>query len=123
MIVVVKEPYKGAKIQEVQDDLSALQQKCFNTWYHGTTPKRCEQILSSFFKPQIGTYGKGVYFSSSKEGARVFGDCILAAIIDDKDIDYSGKRQKGTKAIAVTYPSGETELCVYDTKIIREIRY
>ncbi|MGV2886026.1 hypothetical protein [Paenibacillus taichungensis] len=110
-------------------------------WYHGTSERKKKLILQSWFKPKKGIWGKGVYFSSSKEGASIFGPCILATQIADADIvpinydEWVSKHPDQAtwpkevqnlegKAISVHYhDSNETELCVLDPEIIKQIFY
>ncbi|WP_240416510.1 hypothetical protein [Paenibacillus periandrae] len=106
--------------------------------YHGTNERQMKKIINSNFKPKKGLWGKGVYLTSSKEGAKIFGNAILKVLIDDSmvtHIDFENFRylderswskevaNKGYKAIAVSYKSGETEICIFDTEIIKEIQY
>ncbi|RRJ54700.1 hypothetical protein EHV15_34445 [Paenibacillus oralis] len=110
-------------------------------WYHGTSERNMKLILQSWFRPKKGVWGKGVYFSSSKDGASIFGSCILATqIVDERiiPVDYEEwvsrhpdrstwpkEIQKlGGKGISVHYHhSNETELCVFDPSIINQIFY
>lgn len=103
-------------------------------WYHGTTMARKELILEGDFQPQEGTYGVGVYLSSSKDGANCFGDHILKVKVKEDNLRYVDSRDVGEEfyvegagakdpAIVVCYPTGEKELCIYDLSIIEEIQY
>ncbi|KJD43301.1 hypothetical protein [Paenibacillus terrae] len=109
-------------------------------WYHGTNQQRKNSILESDFELSNGLWGNGVYLTSSKDGAYIFGTEILKVRIDESQVthinfeefivDYPSEHNwkkaisdKNYKAIAVAYITGETELCIFDTDIIEEIRW
>ncbi|QNR65099.1 hypothetical protein IAQ67_14315 [Paenibacillus peoriae] len=106
-------------------------------WYHGTNNSR--SILESDFDPSNGVWGKGVYLTSSKDAAYIFGTEILKVRIDETQVTHLNFEElnvdsseldwketvsdKNYKAIAVAYITGEIELCIFDTEIIVEIRW
>lgn len=104
-------------------------------WYHGTTESNLQSILEKGFWPSEGLYGTGVYFSSSREGASIFGDAILTTCVDLRkavviDIDDwaineenmpSFLKEEDHVAVIIQYDSGEVELCVYDPSLILHI--
>ncbi|WP_103108523.1 hypothetical protein [Brevibacillus reuszeri] len=109
-------------------------------WYHGTTLEKLGSILEIGFVPEKGVFGKGVYFSSSKEGARIFGTHIIRIAVDDAHILhltyedlkedpieneawFKRIKRQDCPAIAMNYTSGECELVIYDMAVIREIYY
>ncbi|MGG4499081.1 hypothetical protein [Brevibacillus reuszeri] len=107
-------------------------------WYHGTSHEKWKSILEIGFIPEEGLFGKGVYFSSSKDGAGIFGTHIIRIKVDDTKIDYlryEDFREEFDEnetslqciygvecpALAIKYVSGECELVIYDTSVITEI--
>jgi len=108
-------------------------------WYHGTSEENMSLIVQSWFIPQEGIWGNGVYFSSTREGASLFGPCIIATRIAEEGIvpiqyeewvsrhpdqaTWPKEIQKYEgKGISVQYHhSSETELCVFDPNIISQI--
>lgn len=110
-------------------------------WYHGTSETNMISILETWFIPKRGIWGKGVYFTSSREGATIFGPCTLVTQIPEEEITkiiYDEWIQRypnqvtwtkeinklKSKAISVHYRhSNEIELCVFDTEIIKQIFY
>ncbi|TVX85557.1 hypothetical protein [Paenibacillus agilis] len=107
-------------------------------WYHGTSKTNKEMILKTRFHTSLGIWGDGVYFSSSRDGASLFGGSIIQAHIpaaEMKHIDFKCwevehpneetwpemVKEFNCKAIAIHYPSGEIELCVFDPDVIRQI--
>lgn len=52
------------------------------TLYHGTTKKAAHNIVSSSFKPSKGyIFGHGIYFTSSKEKAKMYGPVLLECVV------------------------------------------
>lgn len=98
-----------------------------------------KKIMQTWFSPKMGIWGKGVYFSSSKTGASIFGPFVLTAEIADEGIvsinyDKWVKRHPDQKtwtkeikklkckALLVHYRhSNEKELCVFDLELIIQI--
>lgn len=107
------------------------------TWYHGTNSSGLDGILVKGFIPNQGLFGTGVYFSSSLEGARIFGDRILSVQIARDQIHYEpfsnwmkqypdenswGRAAAlGYPAVAFFYESGEVELVVYVASLIQNV--
>lgn len=115
----------------------------FRYWFHGTSEENAREILKKGFNSDKGTWGEGIYFSSTLEGARTFGDTLLKVLIEENEIlriDYKDIEERfpneeqysevrdwaykcmGFLAIAICYTNGETELCVYDSSLIKEIK-
>ncbi|MBP1309201.1 hypothetical protein JOD82_002221 [Paenibacillus sp. 1182] len=109
-------------------------------WYHGTTQRRQKSILNSDFQLGKGLWGTGLYLTSSKEAAHIFGDAILKVSVDESKvstIDFEDFIEKypleetwskviaamNFKALVISYITGEKELCIFDTEIIKEIQY
>lgn len=109
-------------------------------WYHGTSEESFNQILKYSFRPSKGLLGDGVYLSSSREVAQLFGDHLLRVFVDEVRIMYMDFQEcddgpldnqiwlddvmrQGYDAVAVKYASGETELVIYNTDIIQQIDY
>ncbi|MDC0764885.1 hypothetical protein POF51_29630 [Brevibacillus sp. AG] len=107
-------------------------------WFHGTQIESCQSILKHGFVTHDGSYGKGVYATSSREGACIFGSSILQLVISDEYVTYfnfeemkeeqidddfwiNEVNQMGIQAIAMKYISGEIELIIYDPSIIQEV--
>ncbi|MFC5402316.1 DNA cytosine methyltransferase [Cohnella soli] len=108
-------------------------------WFHGTSQSNRNAIWDSWFVPNEGTWGKGVYFSSSLEGSSFFGDCVLRVEVPDVhilNIDFEDWQTKypeedswadtllrfAPQAAAIHYPYGEVELCVFQPEIIRLVQ-
>lgn len=110
-------------------------------WYHGTSMNSRRSILASWFRPAKGIWGRGIYLSSSKQGASLFGSAILSVQVEDEGIGsiaYEAWVQRhpspakwpdevkklNLKAIQVCYHlDHEKELCVFDPNIIKQIFY
>lgn len=89
------------------------------------------------FIPDDGLFGMGIYFSSSLDGARIFGDRILSVQIDRDRIhyepfsnwvkqypdecDWGRAAALGYPAVAFFYELGEIELVVYDANLIQNV--
>jgi hypothetical protein len=110
------------------------------TWYHGTSKDKYHEILFSWFEPNEGMWGIGIYFSSSKEGASFFGDHFLRVSIPEELISFiefeewvlnhpdeqtwpEEIKKLNHKATAIRYASGEMELCVFEPDVIGQIFY
>lgn len=110
--------------------------------FHATKPQFKESILSEGFKKNYGRFGTGVYFSESKTECLNFGTEIISVSIDKrniKNINYydlqeeypyisfeeeegiTDLQNKGFKAIKIIYDENDSEICVYNTKIIKLI--
>lgn len=113
-------------------------------WYHGTSSKN--NILKEGFKTNYGRFGEGVYFSNNRDEALTFGNELIE--IDSLDHtritsvyypdlirlypDLSVDEEEGLPelkdrivnrfkkdGVILTYASGEKELCIYNTNIIK----
>ncbi|WP_145949546.1 hypothetical protein [Paenibacillus sp. Y412MC10] len=109
-------------------------------WNHGTTERRKQNIIRRAFRSQSGLWGKGIYLTSSREAAYLFGQSLLMVKVDDSAVSHiyfeefkkefpderswaKAVSDKGYKALRISYASGENELCVYDPDIIEAIHY
>ncbi|MFF0828760.1 hypothetical protein ACFYU8_17850 [Brevibacillus sp. NPDC003359] len=104
--------------------------------YHGTSRKQSWKIKRDGFKQFNGLFGNGVYFTSSLEGALIFGDYIISVEVPHETISFYSFLQWQARypeeeswaeimlhdqcpGIAIEYESGEIEVCMYDAKLIR----
>lgn len=112
--------------------------------YHGTSIINSKLILEQGFKPSYGRFGMGVYFTDNLTIASYNGEVILQADTPIKSIifmDYETLREKYSyinisdqqgipqlqydlkcEAVGIIYKEGDTEVCVYDESIIKDIR-
>lgn len=114
--------------------------------YHGTSSRK--EILHNGFNLNFakeGRFGKGLYFSRKKESALCFGKELIQIYVSDDDItkiDYdfiadkfglSKNEEEGyskfhvyadeinAKAIEITYQDNDSEIVIYDMRIIKSI--
>ena len=106
-----------------------------SVWFHGTNKSGLIGILEFGFKPNRGLFGEGIYFTSTKDGARIFGDQIVKVEIDHSRIhsidfsdffkrypnenDWGRAAELGYPAVAFFYGNGEVELVVYQADLIQ----
>jgi len=100
-------------------------------FYHGTDAKSAEAILENGFKITEGIFGAGVYFSSSTEGASIFGSVLLQSTIDTSQLDQiiwraeyndslAAQHFKLSKDTIIYYENGEKELFIKDITLIKK---
>lgn len=115
-------------------------------YFHGTNKENKELIRKEGFKASYGRFGQGVYFTSDMKEAKGFGCEVIEVTVPKdqvteiyypslKDIyphlsieeeeGVTGLRDYvisfGYSAVEIEYVTGEKELCVYDSNIIKII--
>lgn len=112
--------------------------------YHGTSKYNSKLILDQGFNSYYGRFGTGVYFTDNLIIASYNGEVVLQADIPIKGIsfvEYESLKRKYSyinisdeegipqlqydlkcEAVAIIYKEGDIEVCVYNEKIISDIK-
>ena len=117
-------------------------------FYHGTSKAKAENIMRDGFQLNAGRFGDAIYLAPTKEYAERFGEVVLTVTLNiptphEEQYEVLALRYPGTSieeeegitelasyivdslgqpAVHIKYHSGDSELCVYEPNIIKDIK-